>query len=130
MKKAKFFDIALEKRAIFLPHCLCSTGCPAKRSEEGVMCINCGKCNIGPFKKTAEKNGYKVFIVPGASMVKKIIGKYKFKAVFGVACMPELEQGIEEARKKGIIALTVPLLKDGCVNTDVDWDKVRKTIRL
>lgn len=126
--KQKFNVIPVKERAIFLPHCLCSVNCKAKRTEEGVNCINCGNCKIGSFKEEAENKGYKVFIVPGASMVKKIIEKHKFKAVLGVACLPELKQGIKLMKQKGIISLTVPLLKDGCVNTEVDWKKIEKII--
>ena len=34
--------------------------------------------------------GYRVFIVPGSSFIKKIVGQNKFKAVLGVACYDDL----------------------------------------
>jgi len=128
--ETEFRGIPFSERAIFIPHCLRHKECKAERSIEGIICINCGRCNIGSFKKEAEALGYRVFIVPGASIIKKIIEKYKFKAVLGVACLPELKQGIELMKKRGIAALAVPLLKDGCVDTKVDWNKVKAITNL
>lgn len=122
----EFEDTPNKNKAIFLPQCLRNRDCPANVSKEGFECINCGKCNIGKFKKDAEQAGYRVFIVPGGSMVKNILDKNDFKAVFGVACNPELEQAFGMMKDGKIISLYVPLLRDGCVETDVDWRKVRE----
>lgn len=128
--KEDFKKIPYSERAIFLPHCLRNKECPAKTTDEGVQCIACGKCNIKEIKEVAENLGYKVFIVPGASLVKKLVKKYKPKAAIGVACNPELEESLKFAPKIGIIPQCVTLLKDGCVETEVSLDEVKKTIEL
>lgn len=125
-----FKKIPYNERAIFLPHCLRNKDCPAKTTDEGVQCISCGKCNIHKIKEYAESLGYRVFIVPGASLVKNLVKKYKPKAAIGVACGPELEESLKFAPKIGIIPQCVSLLKDGCVETEVDWDKVKEAIGL
>ncbi len=125
---SRFENTPVNQRVIFLPQCLRSLECKAKTTEDGIICISCGKCNIGPFKKEAEKAGYKVFIAPGSSLIKNILKKYKFKAVLGVACEPELKEGIKMMKKHNIAVLTVTLLKDGCVNTQVDWEKVKEAL--
>lgn len=127
--EAKFKSTLFKDRTIFLPHCLRHPDCQAKTTEEGVQCLSCGKCNISEFKKEAEALGYKLFIVPGFSLTKKLIEKYKPKAVLGVACTDELNEAKEEAKKRNIIAVALPLLKDGCVNTEVDWKKLREMIK-
>ena len=124
----KFENIPINQKVIFLPQCLRSTECKAKTTKDGIICVNCGRCNIGPFKKEAEKLGYRVFIAPGASLIKNIVKRYKFKAALGVACLPELKEGIKIMKEHNIITSTIPLLKDGCVNTKVDWKKVRKAV--
>ena len=124
----KFENIPINQRVIFLPQCLRSLECKAKTPEDGIICENCGKCGIGPFKKEAESLGYKIFIAPGSSLIKNILKKHKFKAALGVACGPELKEGIKMTKKHHIAVLTVPLLKDGCVNTKVDWNRVRKAV--
>ena len=129
MSNASLFEnTPVSQKVIFLPQCLRSTECKAKTTEDGIICVNCGKCGIGPFKKEAESIGYKIFIAPGSSLIKNILKKYKFKAALGVACEPELKEGIKMMKKNNIAVLTVTLLKDGCVNTEVDWEKVRQVL--
>jgi hypothetical protein len=127
LHKRKFGEIPYKDRAIFIPHCLRHPDCKAKTTEEGVICLGCGKCNISEFKKEAENLGYKLFIVPGFSLVKKLIEKHKPRAVMGVACNEELNEAIE-ANIEPITQL-LPLLKDGCVNTAVDWKKLKEMIK-
>ncbi len=122
----KFKNILNKEKAIFLPQCLRNNECPAKMGVNGIECINCGRCNIGKFKKDAENQSYNIFIVPGGSLVNKIIKNNDFKAVLGVACIPELKQAFEVMKKKRLVSLAVPLTKDGCVNTEVKWEKVRE----
>ncbi len=52
------------------------------------------------------------------------------QAVLGVACKYEGTLGITQCEKYGIIPQFVPLLRDGCVNTDVDWSRLRSALRL
>ncbi len=125
-----FRKVQYNERAIFLPHCLRKKDCPADTTDEGVQCMSCGKCDIAEIKKFAEGLGYKVFVVPGASLVKKLVAKYKPKAAIGVACCPELEESMKFAPKIGIIPQCVQLLKDGCVETEVNVEEVKNAIKL
>ncbi|MCK5282257.1 MAG: DUF116 domain-containing protein [Nanoarchaeota archaeon] len=116
-------------KIIFLPHCLRNTDCKAKLTDHGYQLLNCGKCEICRFKKKAEEKGYKVFIVPGASMIKKILKEYKNpELVIGVACDTELKEGLALMKKQKINTKGLKLLKDGCVNTEVDFEKLYKML--
>ena len=129
LNKTRFKETPYKDRAIFLPQCLRNPDCKAKTTEDGIQCLSCGKCNISKFKKQVEALGYKFFIVPGFSLTKKLIKKYKPKAVLGVGCIDELNEAKETIKKSNIIAQGLPLLKDGCVNTEVDWEKLREMIK-
>lgn len=121
LNRKEFSKIPYKKRALFLPQCLRhSSFCEAKMDGSGYICKECGKCKIHKLKNTAEKLGYTVYIVPGGSMVIKIIKKTKPKAVLGVACHFELEEAIRRLSKAKIPHMSVPLLKDGCKNTKAD----------
>ena len=115
------FDSVLYKdRFLFLPHCLRHDECPAKSSHDGILCVQCGKCPIGGIKKEAEEIGYKVFIVPGGSLLKVIVKKYKPKAVFGVGCVMEVKEGAEKMSSYGIPVQGFLLDKDGCISTEIN----------
>ena len=126
VNKAKFDRIPPEEKIIVLPHCLRSAHCEASLKETGIKCTYCGKCAIGTIKQKAEPMGYRIFIVPGSSFVKKIIQQNKFKSVVGVACHVDLNQtmmALSDFSPQGVLLST-----SGCFETKVDVSKVLETI--
>jgi hypothetical protein len=122
----EFARVAFIDRAVFVPQCLRnSKDCKAPLTEEGYACVKCGACPIGRLKSEAERIGYGgFFVVPGGSMVFKIMMKRKFKAVLGVACYFELADSMEKASLYGVPAQGVPLSRDGCKDTMVAVEPV------
>jgi hypothetical protein len=116
--------VVFKDRMIFLPYCLRSRQCPAKLEEDGLICLKCGKCDISRIKTEAESLGYGVFIVPGSSLIKKIIKKYKPKAVIGVGCHSEVREGTNKMAAIGMPAKGLILNKDGCIDTEVDVERL------
>ena len=126
INKKKFKQIPAKETIIFLPHCLRHRNCPATLQKEGVNCTCCGLCSIGVIKKNAEPKGYKIYIVPGSSFVKKIVRENKFKAVIGVACHEDLNQVmmlLSDFCPQGAL-----LKKTGCYETKVDISEVLEII--
>ena len=78
----------------------------------------------------AEEKGMKVFIVPGGSMVFKILEKEMPDAVLGIACHKELIIALEKGKEINLPGQCVPLLRDGCKDTIVDMKKVKDIINL
>lgn len=128
INRKKFLRVPKQERIIFIPQCLRSTKCPAKLTPEGIKCLNCGLCGIGEAKKYSEDQGYKFFVVPGSSFIKRIIRKYHPKAIVGVGCQMEIKEGIDMCHGIGLPAIGVPLSKSGCVATKLDWDMFRRII--
>ena len=122
INKERFKKIPADKTLIFLPHCLRHKDCPATLQKEGLNCTECGLCSIGVIKKKSENMGYKLYIVPGSSFVKKIVMENKFKAVVGVACHEDLNQMmmlLSDFCPQGVL-----LEKTGCFETKVNVKKV------
>jgi hypothetical protein len=129
--RQKFVATPYSERVLLLPQCLRAPDCAAELKEYGYECQRCGKCTITRIIDQAEKLGYKhVYIIPGGSIVKKIFAEEKPKACLGVACLKELMLGSFICEKLGIIGQGVALLRDGCINTCVDWKVVTNTLRL
>ena len=118
-----FRETPVNKRLIFFPQCLRAVTCPSKLSPEGMQCENCGACEIGEAKKSAEVLGYKVFIVPGSSFIRRLVRKHKPKAILGIGCMTEIKAGLEMCEKIDLFGVGLVLEKAGCVSTVLDWDK-------
>lgn len=128
INEKEFLKTPCEKRFIFMPQCVRSTECPAKLTPEGIICVNCGRCSIGEAKKYAEGMGYRFFIVPGSSFIKRIIKKYRPGAIVGVGCHMEIKEGLDLCHSHAIPAKGVPLSKAGCVATTLDWEQFYEAI--
>jgi len=124
MNSTEFAKIPVAERAIFMPQCLRSSKCPAHLTPEGLKCKNCGQCDIGSARLLLEKMGYKVFIVPGSSFIKRMVKKYKPKAIVGVGCLAEVKEGIDMADRMGLVVMGVVTLREGCVETIADWPQI------
>jgi hypothetical protein len=128
INRKKFKTVPCEERFIFMPQCVRSTECPAKLTPEGIRCMSCGRCRVGEAKSFAEGLGYRFFIVPGSSFIKRIIKKYRPKGIIGVGCQMEIKEGLDLCHSHDIPALGVPLSQAGCVSTTMDWDQLYDTL--
>ena len=125
MNTKAFSETPVNQRAVFLPQCLRSAQCPANLTPEGLKCRNCGRCAVGENTAWLEGLGYRVFIVPGSTFIKRMVKKYHPQAIIGVGCLTEVKDGIDMCDKIGITPMGVVNLKDGCVETIADWAAVR-----
>ena len=124
MNKRSFEGVPVEKRAIFLPQCLRSAQCPANLTPEGIWCQGCGLCTTGEAIRNLLRMGYRVFIVPGSSFIKRMVKKYRPEGIIGVGCTLEVKEGLDLCDQLGIPGMGVVTLKDGCVETCVNWSEV------
>jgi hypothetical protein len=124
LSRKAFAEIPVDKRAVFFPQCLRSARCPANLTPEGIKCRNCGACPLGEWITRLDEMGYRTFIVPGSSFIKRMVKKYRPKAIIGVGCLMEVKEGLEMCDLMGMPAIGIVTLKDGCVETIVNWNDV------
>jgi len=118
-----FATTDLDKRIVILPQCMRDSDCPAKLSAfDGFHCKACGMCQIGEIKNLAEGLGMKLFVVPGGSFAKRILKIHRPEAVVGIACFNELYEGLLNASLFNIQSQGVPLIRQGCVATALDYN--------
>ncbi|MBS3057322.1 MAG: DUF116 domain-containing protein [Candidatus Diapherotrites archaeon] len=132
LNESRYISVPFGERVLFVPQCLRnSQKCKAVLGDEGWICKECGNCKIYSLAKIAEKYGYsRHFIVPGGSMVKKLIEKYRPSAVLGVACFNEVNMAMDNLQGSAVAHQAVLLLRDGCKDTDVNVDEVEEKLRL
>ena len=130
LNRNAFEKVPVSERAVFLPQCLRSSNCPAHLTPEGLRCQSCGQCTIGQAHKMLERLGYRIFIVPGSSFIKRMVKKYSPKAIIGIGCLTEVKEGIDMADKMGLAAMGVVTAKEGCVETLVNWADVYEVATL
>ena len=116
--------VPYEKRLLLLPQCLRNKEkCQADFDELGLICDHCGQCLISDVKDQAEKLGYAVLVAEGSPIVMGLIEAGKIEAVVGVSCMAVLERTFPYMEAGAVPGVAIPLLYDGCADTnlDVDW---------
>jgi geranylgeranyl pyrophosphate synthase len=124
-------SIPFERRTLLLPPCLrAASSCRAAFDAFGLVCANCGQCCIGPLWNEARDLGYVVLAVEGTRVVETLLEQGAIDCVIGVSCMPSLSRTFEQVAARGVPGLAVPLLQDGCRNTKVIEEQVRRLLRL
>jgi len=121
LNRERFSKLPMEDRMIFLPQCLRSIDCPSVLSIDGLVCKRCMRCDIGRSIDELESYGCKVSIVPGSTFVKRLVKKYRPKGIVGVGCLMEIKEGLEMTDRMDLPAMGVVTLRDGCVETALDW---------
>lgn len=115
--------VPYEKRLLLLPQCLRNKEkCRADFDELGLICDHCGRCVISDVKEQAEKLGYAVLVAEGSPIVMGLIEAGKIEAVVGVSCMAVLEKTFPYMEAGAVPGVAIPLLYDGCVDTNLDVD--------
>ena len=121
----EFSKVKAKDRILILPQCLRNIKCPARLdSNIGIACKECGLCVIKDLKREAERLGYGFYIVPGGSFVSRIVRAVKPKAALGVACARDLNMAMHEIYRCNTIVQGVPLVKEGCVQTEVNLEEL------
>ena len=126
----QFTVVPYSRRLLMLPHCSHNREkCAGEYDAIGLQCAACGACVLGKLKEEAEVLGYKVLIAEGTPAVIQIALSGRADALLGVACLDSLEKAFDRIVQLGIPHASVPLLKDGCVDTVFEMDLVREWLR-
>lgn len=129
--RASFSVIPYNRRLLLLPKCLRDhTRCPADVDELGLICKHCHSCIIDELQTVAEKLGYVVLVAEGSPVVISLIESGKIDGVLGVSCVSVLEEVFPLMNIAAIPGLAIPLLRDGCIDTHLDFDWVWDAIHL
>jgi len=118
--------VPYNRRILLLPQCLKSSKlCTAVQDELGLLCNECGNCNLSGFLREAENLGYVALVTEGTTITTRLIESGKVDAVIGVGCMEVLQKMFVSVSKYSIPSIGIPLLSCGCVDTlaDAEWIK-------
>ncbi|MEI7898628.1 MAG: polyprenyl synthetase family protein [bacterium] len=114
-------DIPYERRLLLLPQCLANRAvCQAEHDGLGLLCKQCGGCSIGWLQAEADRLGYVTLVAEGTTVISKLLTSGKVDAVIGVGCMNSLRRIFPVMNAHAIPGQGIPLLTDGCTNTETD----------
>ena len=70
-----------------------------------------------------------IYILPGASGIKKIFLRQPYEGIIGIACTEELKLGRDILQKYDIPMQAIPLIKNGCSETQFNFDTLKEIMR-
>jgi geranylgeranyl pyrophosphate synthase len=109
------------RRLLLLPQCLKSTEkCQAEIDQLGLICAGCGSCKIDSILQKAELLGYTTLVAEGTTVAINLVQEGAVDAVIGVSCMSVLQKSFEPVSHAAVPVIGIPLLFEGCAETDVD----------
>jgi geranylgeranyl pyrophosphate synthase len=121
-----FESITPARRLFLLPHCLRDRAvCTGKYDTVGLHCAGCGSCVIPTLEFEAQRRGYTVIVAEGTGSVVTKILDGEADAIFGVACLDSLEKSFHRVAELGVPHMALPLLRDGCNDTQAEVDQIR-----
>ena len=94
----------------------------------GLLCSECGNCNISGFLREAENLGYVALVTEGTTVTTRLIESGKVDAVIGVGCMEALQKMFASVSKYSVPGIGVPLLTCGCKDTLADSEWIKQEI--
>ena len=130
-------DVPFTQRVLLLPHCLRpSQDCPGKMTKQGLNCTGCPlvECVIHQLRIAADEVGYgDICVAPGGRLAVRFLAERQPAGVVAIACHKELEDGLEAIAQMEWddghpAVVTLPLSRDGCVDTEVDLAMAREVI--
>jgi hypothetical protein len=130
-----------ERKIALLPYCLQDFTIEC-RSEKSGFDYQCRHCSVGCFQNHSSNilkaNNIEAYIWQGGNMkqlAKETMKEKKRFAVLGIACIPELINGMRTCRKNGIPVVGLPLNANRCIRwfgkffpNSVDLTELRRLV--
>jgi geranylgeranyl pyrophosphate synthase len=122
-------SVPYHRRMLLLPQCLKNSHmCKGKQDEFGLLCSDCGNCNISGFLHEAEKLGYLTIVAEGTTIASRLVESGKIDAIIGVGCLEVLQKMFTAVNKYSLPAIGVPLISCGCIDTTADTEWIKEEI--
>jgi len=117
------------QRLLLLPRCPRKIGvCKGFMDGGRFVCGGCGACPVAPLLAEAGSLGYRTLVAEGTPPVFELLQRRECDAILGVACMESLAESFRLVTAAGVAALAIPLLTDGCRETVMDLEEIRRLL--
>lgn len=123
--REQFEAVPTNRRLLLLPKCMRDpVRCIGTFDSVGLNCMRCGACEIAGLSERAEALGYEIVVSEGTSAVIMKVLEGSADAILGVSCLDSLDKSFQSVADLGVPNQAIPLLYDGCIETETDLDLV------
>ena len=121
--------IESSKLLLLLPHCIQSSKCVFRLSNNINNCKRCGQCQMGSLLEIRDKYGLNLAIATGGTIARKIVINTKPKFIVAVACERDLTSGIQDSYPLSVFGLLNERPFGPCLDTCFAYERLESIIR-
>ena len=112
--------IPFNRRILLLPKCFSHADCPAEFDELGLLCEQCGRCDLADIISRADELGYHTIVSEGTTSASVLLASGKVECIIGVGCLHSFERSFPLAVKEAVPSIAIPLYNNNCKDSKVD----------
>ncbi|NOU60965.1 polyprenyl synthetase family protein [Marinifilum caeruleilacunae] len=112
--------IPFNRRILLLPKCFSHADCPAEFDELGLLCEQCGRCDLADIISKADDLGYHTIVSEGTTSASVLLSSGQVECVIGVGCLHSFERSFPLAVKEAVPSIAIPLYNNDCKDSKVD----------
>lgn len=113
---------------LLAPHCLQSSACNVKITNQPANCKSCGECNIKDLVELSKKYNTKLSVVTGGTLARKVIKEFKPRFIISIACERDLISGIMDVYHIPVIGVLNSCPYGPCFNTKVNINDIENAM--
>ena len=121
-------NIGPEDILILAPHCLQNSECTHRITTDVNNCQRCGRCRIADLLALRDEYGVKIAVVTGGTLARRVVRKYRPRAIVAIACERDLSSGIQDVHPLPALGVVNIRPEGPCFNTQVDPALVRESV--
>jgi len=121
-------NIKPEEILILAPHCLQNSECTHRITTDVNNCRRCGRCRIADLLELRDEYGVKIAVVTGGTLARRVVSKYRPRAIVAIACERDLSSGIQDVHPLPALGVVNIRPEGPCFNTQVNPALVRENL--
>lgn len=117
---SNFTRIENPRILVLLPHCLQSSECKIRITNDINDCAECGRCDVAQIKQSLSKYNVKLAVATGGSLARKLIVDNRPDIIIAVACHRDLTEGVRDSWRFPVYAILNERPNGPCFETTVN----------
>ncbi|HOH46608.1 MAG TPA: DUF116 domain-containing protein [Candidatus Cloacimonadota bacterium] len=126
---SNFTRIQNPRLLVLLPHCLQSSECKIRITNDINDCADCGRCNVTDIKKSLAPYPVKLAVATGGSLARKLIIDNRPDIIIAVACHRDLTEGVRDSWRFPVYAILNERPNGPCFETTVNIKAIEFAIK-
>ncbi len=126
---SNFTRIENPRLLVLLPHCLQSSECKIRITNDINDCADCGRCNVSEIKQSLAPYNVKLAVATGGSLARKLIVDNRPDIIIAVACHRDLTEGVRDSWRFPVYAILNERPNGPCFETTVNIKAIEFAIK-